>query len=93
MAPVIPYAEALACRDPIAAVAETTNGQAITSTFSAEDFERSYAKRQGERPQILTQLEQSTGVRRPRPRLSPPTPPLAAPSPAIRCLDASRIIR
>ena len=60
MAPVTPYSEALAGRDPITAIAETTRQvEAITSSWSEDGFERSYAPGKWSARQILTHLAQS----------------------------------
>jgi hypothetical protein len=60
MAPVIPYSEALAGRDPVAAVAETTERiEAITSTWTAGMFERSHAPGKWSAGRILAHLAQA----------------------------------
>jgi hypothetical protein len=79
MAPVTPYAEALAGRDPVAAVAETTERiEALTSTWNADSFERSYAPGKWSARQILTHLAQAELAFGNRVRMALSTPGYAA---------------
>jgi DinB superfamily len=79
MAPVTPYSEALAGRDPVVAVAETTARiEAITSTWTADSFERSYAPGKWSARQILIHLAHAELAFGNRSRMALSTPGYAA---------------
>jgi hypothetical protein len=60
MAPITPYTDDLAGRDPIEAIGETiARIDAITALWSPADFERSYAPGKWSARQILTHLAHS----------------------------------
>jgi hypothetical protein len=75
MAPVTPYSGALAGLDPITALGETTRQiEALTSSWTAEHFERSYAPGKWSARQILTHLAQTEMALGTRVRMALSTP-------------------
>ena len=81
MPPTTPYSSNLGARDPIAAMRDTiARIAALTSAWSAEQFERSYAPGKWTARQVLTHLAQTELALGTRARMALATPGYVAQS-------------
>jgi hypothetical protein len=79
VAPITPYSGALDGRDPLAAIRETTGRvAALTASWTAGDFDRSYAPGKWSARQILTHLAQTELALGTRARMALSTPDYVA---------------